>query len=118
MNKNIRLLLLKYGIDASSREAYCKSISLFLADEMPQNIIDWTRQNRIIDHQPFSFEGRQYLERLYTDPTPEINIVKSRQMEITEFGLNWLLFNLLQNKQTVGLYVSDRFEHVKIFSNL
>ncbi len=83
------------------------------------DLLIWTKGARKIKGEQFSFEGRKYLEEIYlrTDWN-ELNIVKPRQMEITEFALNWLLYNLLKHPFTVGLYMSDRQDHVGIFSKL
>ncbi|MDE1843546.1 MAG: hypothetical protein KGH95_07860, partial [Thaumarchaeota archaeon] len=32
-------------------------------------------------------------------------------------SLNWLLYNLSKNPGTIGVYMTDRYEHVKIFSS-
>lgn len=84
-----------------------------------ENLQAWTTGARKIKGETFSFEGRSYLEDLYlrTDWN-ELNIVKPRQMEITEFALNWLLYNLIKHPYSVGLYMSDRQDHVGIFSKL
>ena len=82
------------------------------------DIVTWTPQVRMLKGKPFSFEGRKYLEKPYRSTASEINIVKPRQMEITEFALNWLLFNLIKYPFSVGLYMSDRQDHVGIFSKL
>lgn len=85
---------------------------------LSDDIVTWTKQVRKLEGQPFSFENREYLLPIYRDPSKEIYIVKSRQMEITEFALNWLLFLLTKNPNTVGLYTTDRKDHVSAFSKL
>jgi len=82
------------------------------------DIVKFTEQTRNLKGQPFSFKERDYLLPIYRDKAKEIYIVKGRQTEITEFALNWLLFNLIQNPGTVGLYLSDRDSHTSKFSNL
>lgn len=84
----------------------------------PDNLIDWTTHVRKIRGMNFSFEGRDYLKQIYGDSNKRIMIVKPRQMEITEFALNWLLFNLDKNQHSVGLYLTDRQSHVSVFSKL
>jgi phage terminase large subunit GpA-like protein len=79
--------------------------------------VDWIKQARRIENEPFSFGEMQYLEGIQRDTSHVINIVKPRQMGVTELILNWLLFNLIKNPGTVGVYVTDRYEHGKIFSN-
>lgn len=90
------------------------------ADPQPQinlsdDIIQWTKQTRTIKKKPFSFQNRDYLLPIYRDNSQVIHIVKARQMEITEFVLNWLLFHLTKNPNTTGLYVSDRKSHITAF---
>jgi len=90
-------------------------------DDLPNlsdDMIQWTTETRVLKNEPFSFEGRDYLFPIYRDDSKEIYIVKGRQTEITEFALNWLLFNLTKNPGTVGLYLSDRDSHTSKFSNL
>lgn len=84
----------------------------------PDNLVDWTTTVRIIQGQNFSFEGREFLVEIYLDKNKRIMIVKPRQMEITEYAVNWLLFNLEKNPNTVGLYLTDRKSHVSVFSRL
>ncbi|MFZ1077654.1 MAG: phage terminase large subunit family protein [Nitrosotalea sp.] len=117
MSREIINLLKRHGYDVSSYAAYSRSISSVI-EEIPPSLINFSLKYRILHGIPFTFDERPYLTKIYLDQSHEINIVKPRQMEITEFGLNWLLHNLLLHKHSVGLYVSDRFEHVKIFSNL
>jgi len=80
------------------------------------DIVEWTEKYRTIKGKPFSFEQRDYLKQIYRDPAKEIYIVKPRQMEITELAINWLLHNLLKYPNTVGLYVTDRHDHISVFS--
>lgn len=87
-------------------------------DNLSDDIVTWTTQVRKIKGKPFSFAKRKYLESIYRDINSEINIVKPRQMEITEFALNWLLFYLTKNPFATGLYMSDRQDHVSVFSKL
>lgn len=89
-----------------------------ITENLPDDMVEWTKKVRILNGKPFSFDNRPYLLQLYRDPAKEIHIVKPRQMELTEFALNWLLFNLTKNPTSVGLYLSDRKDHVSIFSKL
>lgn len=82
------------------------------------NAYNWTESVRFLKGNPWSFAGRPYLHKIYTDESREINIIKPRQMEITELMLNWLLYNLTKHPHTVALYLSDRQDHVSIFSKL
>ncbi len=82
------------------------------------DIIQFVEEVRMIKGGNFSFADRPYLLPIYRDTSKEIYIVKPRQMEITEFAVNWMLHNLLTHPSTVGLYLSDRQDHVSIFSKL
>lgn len=84
---------------------------------LSDDIVTWTRQTRKIDGKPFIFENRQYLISLYRDLSKSIYLVKARQIEITEYSLNFILFNLTKNPGTVGLCMADTEDHVKVFSD-
>jgi Phage terminase large subunit (GpA) len=85
---------------------------------LPDDLITWAEQIRMIQGQGFSFTGRPYLPQIYRDTNKEIYIVKPRQIEITEYAVNWLLYNLTKNPGAVGLYITDRQDHVSVFSKL
>jgi hypothetical protein len=72
-----------------------------LLPKTPGNIVDWTKYVRKIHGKPFSFEGRDHLLEIYLNQNKRIMIVKPRQTEITEFAVNWLLFNLEKNPNTI-----------------
>ena len=82
----------------------------------PQDPVQWTVQNRILKGEPFSFEDRPYLLPLYRDTSWRIIIKKSRQMEMTEWIVNWLLQNLLANPHTTAIYAAPRADQVSQFS--
>src|SRR5690348_6469196 len=84
---------------------------------LSDDVVTWTRQTRKINGKPFSFETRHYLVSLYRDLSKSIYVVKARQMEITEYSINFLLFCLTKNPGTVGLYMADTEDHVKAFSD-
>lgn len=86
------------------------------ADRQPDDIVEWVKKHRKIDGKRFSFQEREYLLQIYRDPAKENYIVKARQMEATEFALNWILFHLLKNPNTTCLYVTDRADHISVFS--
>ncbi|MGI0101823.1 MAG: phage terminase large subunit family protein [Nitrosotalea sp.] len=85
-------------------------------DSTPQDLVEWAEKVRWLKGVPFRLDGREYLLDIYRDKSQEINIVKARQMELTEFGLNWLYYNLIMHPYATGLYMSDRQSHVEIFS--
>lgn len=89
-----------------------------LSVKTPDNLVDWTVAVRKIQGKNFSFEGREFLKPIYNDQSKRIMIVKPRQMEITEYAVNWLLYNLEKNPNTVGLYLTDRKSHISVFSKL
>jgi len=68
-----------------------------LAKPKPTDPVAWTKQNRILKGERFSFEDRDYLLPLYRDSSHRIIIVKARQMEMTEWIVNWLLHKLVSN---------------------
>src|SRR6185312_3549492 len=86
------------------------------SSKIPQDIVKFVEKFRIIKGKLFSFKDREYLYEMYRDPAKEKYIVKGRQTEITEFAINWLLYQLLTHPNSVGLYASDRDQHVKVFS--
>lgn len=94
------------------------SVNTMIQPALPDDIVQWVEQVRMIKGEKFSFEGRPYLPPIYRDSNKEIYIVKPRQMEITEFAVNWMLYHLTKNPSTVGLYLSDRQDHVSVFSKL
>ena len=82
----------------------------------PRDPVKFTRYTRVLDGKKFSFKDRSYLLDIYRDCAKEVYIAKGRQTEITEFAINWLLHRLVTNPETVGLYLTDRDSHVRIFS--
>lgn len=87
---------------------------------LSNDIVKWTEQTRVLANtgKTFSFEGREYLKPIYRDPHKLIQIVKGRQTEITEFSVNWLLFHLTKHAGTTGLYITDRDDHISIYSKI
>ncbi|MGI0087705.1 MAG: phage terminase large subunit family protein [Nitrosotalea sp.] len=83
---------------------------------IPDSNAEFAQKFRILKGEPFRLDGREYLLDIYHNNSSEINIVKARQMELTEFALNKLLYNLARHPYAKGLYMSDRQSHVKIFS--
>ena len=56
--------------------------------------ISWIESRRILKGQPFSFEKRDYLLQPYRDEYQNIIFMKGRQVEMSEFSMNWLLNKL------------------------
>ena len=88
-----------------------------LAKPKPTDPVQWTKQNRILKGEPFSFQDRDYLLPIYRDNAHRIIIVKSRQMEMTEWIVNWLLHKLLSNPHTTAIYTAPRMDQVSRFSH-
>ena len=95
-----------------------ENLSTSTFDSTPAELTEWTPKVRTIKNGPFSFDGREYLLPIYRDPNKDIRIVKPRQIEITEFGVNGLLHYLTKNPNSVGLYLTDTQDHVSVFSKL
>lgn len=66
--------------------------------------------------QEFSFQDRDYLLPIYRDTNPRIIIVKARQMEMTEWAVNWLLHKLIAQPFTTAIYTAPRMDQVSRFS--
>ncbi|MCW4032067.1 MAG: phage terminase large subunit family protein [Candidatus Bathyarchaeota archaeon] len=82
----------------------------------PSDPVEWTKEYRILKGKPFSFQDRDYLFPIYRDTSHRIVIVKSRQMEMTEWIVNWLLIKLTNNPFTTGIYTAPRMDQVSRFS--
>jgi len=82
----------------------------------PLDLVEWTEANRLLKGQPFSFVDRDYLPPIYRDNHSNILVVKARQMEMTEFLVNWLIYNLTTHPNTVGIYCAPRADQVSRFS--
>jgi len=76
----------------------------------------WAEKCRILKGEPFSFKDRDYLLPIYRNTHPRTIIVKARQMEMTEYLVNWLLHNLTTFPNTVGIYTAPRADQVSRFS--
>ena len=95
---------------------------------IPDSLIEFTKQYRFLGKTPFSFdyvdkktgevipEARKYLYDLYSNPSDRIVVVKGRQMEITEFAVNYILFHALKHKGCTIIYTSPRQDQVSRFS--
>lgn len=88
-----------------------------ILEPIPKNILEFVENYRTIKGKPYSLKGREFLIKPYLESAQQINIVKARQMGVTEFGMNWLFFHLLTHPGTCGLYVTDRQDHVLVFAD-
>jgi hypothetical protein len=77
----------------------------------------WAKFSRRLRGQRFSFKDRPYLKKIYDDLTPEIWIMKSRQMEMTEFGINRALWFATQRAGVKAIYAFPRGPQVHDFSS-
>ena len=78
--------------------------------------VEWAERCRILKGKSFSFKDRPYLPPMYRDTHSHIIVVKGRQMELTEWMVNWLLQNLTTYEDTIGLYTAPRADQVSRFS--
>jgi hypothetical protein len=83
---------------------------------MPKDPVEWTQNYRVLKGQPFSFQEREYLKPIYGDRASRVIIVKARQMEMTEWAVNWLLYNLTAYPFSVAIYTAPRMDQVSRFS--
>jgi hypothetical protein len=70
--------------------------------------VTWTEKNRILKGKSFSFENRSYLHQIYRDEYRDIIVYKGRQVEMSEFSMNWLLNKLDKHAYTTGLHAFPR----------
>jgi Phage terminase large subunit gpA, ATPase domain len=115
MFKHLEKELRKFGIGTGI--LYDHNV-VYDHSSLPKDMADWTIKVRKIRGKDFTFNSREYLLPIYRDTSKDIFVVKPRQMEITEFSVNWLLFNLTMNPGSVGLYLTDRQDHVSAFSKM
>lgn len=78
--------------------------------------VSWTESRRILKGEPFSFEDRAYLLQPYRDDFPHLIFMKGRQVEMSEFSMNWLLRKLDQYPYTTGLHAFPRATQAQRFS--
>ena len=78
--------------------------------------VSWTESRRILKGEPFSFEDREYLLQPYRDDYPNLIFMKGRQVEMSEFSMNWLLRKLDEYPYTTGLHAFPRAAQAQRFS--
>ena len=83
---------------------------------MPDDPVEWTQNYRVLKGQPFTFHDREYLLSIYRDTSSRIVVTKARQMEMTEWAVNWLLHNLTSHPYTTAIYTAPRMDQVSRFS--
>lgn len=78
--------------------------------------VAWTENYRILKGKPFSFDGRNYLLEPYRDNYRDIIFMKGRQVEMSEFSMNWMLRKLYEHPYTAGLHAFPRSQQASRFS--
>lgn len=78
--------------------------------------VAWVEYRRILKGEPFSFENRNYLLDPYRDEYQNLLFMKGRQVEMSEYSMNWLLRKLDKYPYTVGLHAFPRSGQAQKFS--
>lgn len=78
--------------------------------------VSWVENNRVLKGEPFSFVGRDYLLDIYRDDFKNIIVYKGRQVEMSEFTMNWMLRKLWRYPYTAGLHTFPRVNQCSKFS--
>ena len=78
--------------------------------------VSWIESRRILKGKPFSFENRDYLLQPYRDESKNLIFMKGRQVEMSEFSMNWLLHKLYAHPYTFGLHAFPRASQAQRFS--
>lgn len=78
--------------------------------------VSWIESKRILKGQPFSFKDRDYLLQPYRDEYQNIIFMKGRQVEMSEFSMNWLLSKLDRHPYTVGIHAFPRQAQAQKFA--
>ena len=88
-------------------------IKEILADVDP---VAWTEYHRRLKGKPFSFNNRNYLLQPYRDNSKNLIFYKGRQVEMSEFSMNWLLRKLSAHPYTAGIRAMPRSKQAENFS--
>jgi hypothetical protein len=78
--------------------------------------VAWTEHRRVLKGMPFSFNLREYLYEPYRDNYPDLFFMKGRQVEMSEFSMNWLMRKLDAHEYTAGLHAFPRALQAEKFS--
>ena len=76
----------------------------------------WIENNRMLKGKPFSLKNRDYLLQPYRDESQNLIFYKGRQVEMSEFSMNWLLNKLHMHPYTAGLHTFPRDNQCMKFS--
>ena len=71
---------------------------------------------RILKGKPFSFQDRDYLLQPYRDEYQDIIFYKGRQVEMSEFSMNWIFRKLDMHPYTAALHAFPRDGQCNKFS--
>ena len=86
------------------------------------DIIEWVSNNRLINDKEWkwSYYNTDYgfLKQIYQDPSNRMVVMKSRQAGLSEYGINWLFFNLENHHNTTGLHVFPNAAQARRFGQL
>jgi hypothetical protein len=85
-------------------------------EALHQDPVEWALRCRILKGAAFTFQDRDYLLPIYRDPHRRVVVAKARQMEMTEWIVNWLLYQLTTNPNTTAIYTAPRMDQVSRFS--
>ena len=108
MDMNI-ISALEQALSSMSQEEFIEILS-------EVDPVSWTEHSRILKGEPFSFDKRNYLYDIYRDESPQLFIMKGRQVEMSEFSMNWLLHKLYKHPYTAGLHAFPRAAQALKFS--
>ena len=97
----------KYDVTPESIQQLSDALGALSEDEFVDILsevdpVTWTENRRVLKGKPFSFEKRDYLLQPYRDDYPNLIFMKGRQVEMSEFSMNWLLRKLDKYPYTVG----------------
>lgn len=109
MNEQTSLIDLEQALSSLNLEDY----QMILAEI---DNVSWVEYNRILKGKPFSFANRDYLLQPYRDEYPDLIFYKGRQVEMSEFTMNWMLRKLHKHPYTAGLHTFPRTNQCNKFS--
>lgn len=78
--------------------------------------VSWVENYRVLKGKPFSLINRDYLLQPYRDESRDLIFYKGRQVEMSEFSMNWLLNKLYKHPYTAGLHTFPRDSQCLRFS--
>lgn len=87
-------------------------------------ITDWIKSNRTVKGKPWQWVSREprmtkdfrYLIPIYEDDADVIIVKKSRQMAISEYGINWVMYHTSKYPHLTALHIFPNQDQAKKFS--